>query len=130
MNAADADTLEKQYQIELQRAQGVVEDGEGNRTKVELLPTLDGRGRMYDVGHGAADAPQMPGNRKKKEKVETRDPKTGDIVRYNADDDSMTLGEMLRQEKLSAGMADQKNLNAQFAQAIATDGGFKVSISF
>ncbi len=85
---------------------------------------------MYDVGHGAADAPQMPGNRKKKEKVETRDPKTGDIVRYNADDDSMTLGEMLRQEKLSAGMADQKNLNAQFAQAIATDGGFKVSISF
>ncbi|KAF9496556.1 hypothetical protein BDN71DRAFT_1446054 [Pleurotus eryngii] len=130
MNASDADTLEKQYQTELRRSQGIVEDGEGNRTKVELLPTLDGRGRMYDVGHGAADTPRMPGNRRKKEKVETRDPKTGDIVRYNADDDSMTLGEMLRQEKLSAGMADQKNLNAQFAQAIATDGRFKNDLDY
>jgi hypothetical protein len=60
-------------------------------------------------------------------KVETRDPKTGDIVRYNADDDTTTLGELLRQEKFGAGMADQKNLDMQFAQSIMTDGGFVVS---
>ena len=60
-------------------------------------------------------------------KVETRDPKTGEIIRYNADDDTVTLGELLRQEKFSAGMADQKNLDMQFAQSIMTDGGFVVS---
>ncbi len=62
-------------------------------------------------------------------KVETRDPKTGEIIRYNADDDTTTLGELLRQEKFSAGMADQKNLDMQFAQSIMTDGGFVVSFS-
>lgn len=61
------------------------------------------------------------------QKVETRDPKTGEIVRYNADDDTVTLGELLRQEKFGAGMADQKNLDMQFAQSIMTDGGFVVS---
>jgi hypothetical protein len=60
--------------------------------------------------------------------VETRDPKTGEIVRYNADDDTTTLGELLRQEKFGAGMADQKNLDMQSAQSIMTDGGFVVSL--
>ena len=58
--------------------------------------------------------------------VETRDPKTGEIVRYNADDDSTTLGEMLRQERFGAGMVDQKNLDAQYARAILSDGKFEV----
>jgi hypothetical protein len=48
-------------------------------------------------------------------------------VRYNADDDKLTLGDLLRQEKFGAGMADQKNLDNQFAQSIMTDGGFKVA---
>ncbi len=61
--------------------------------------------------------------------METRDPKTGEIVRYNADDDTTTLGELLRQEKFGAGIADQKNLDMQFAQSIMTDGGFVVSAS-
>lgn len=62
-------------------------------------------------------------------KVETRDPKTGEIIRYNADDDTTTLGELLRQEKFGAGIADQKNLDMQFAQSIMSDGGFVVSTS-
>jgi hypothetical protein len=46
-------------------------DDEGNRVEVQVLPTLDGRGRLYDVGTGKEDdAPQKPGNRRKKpEKV-------------------------------------------------------------
>ncbi len=58
--------------------------------------------------------------------VDTRDPKTGEVIRVNADDDEVSLGEMLRQERFGAGAADQKDLDAQFARAIATDGGFKV----
>ena len=62
--------------------------------------------------------------------VETRDPKTGEIVRYNADDDTTSLGEMLRQERFGAGMADQKDLDAQYAKAILGDAKFEVSYYF
>ena len=40
------------------------------------------------------------------------------------EDDS---GEMLRQEKFSAGIANQKDLDRALARAIATDGKFEVS---
>jgi len=33
---------------------------------------------------------------------------------------------MVRQERFGAGMADQKNLDAQFAKAIVGDGKFEV----
>lgn len=58
--------------------------------------------------------------------VETRDPKTGDLVRINADDDEITLGEMLRQERFGAGAADQKNFDAELARRITTDATFQV----
>lgn len=48
------------------------------------------------------------------------------MIRVDADDDDITLGEMLRQEKFGAGMADQKNLDAEFARAVMTDSGFQV----
>ena len=57
--------------------------------------------------------------------MEIRDPKTGDILRYNADDDNITLGEMLWQEKFGGGMADQKSLDAELAKAIMGDGKFE-----
>lgn len=141
MNSADADALEKQYDDELRRANG--EEGEA-QTTVQVLPTLNAQGQLYDVGLGKDDGQVLPGNRKKKEKVcvclrvvvacmskqylqvETRDPKTGELIRINADDDDLTLGEMLRQERFGGGMADQKNLDAQFAKQIMSDGKFQV----
>lgn len=50
------------------------------------------------------------------------------MIRVDADDDDITLGEMLRQEKFGAGMADQKNLDAEFARAVMTDSGFQVRL--
>lgn len=38
----------------------------------------------------------------------------------------MTLGELVRQEKFGAGSADQKNLDAEMASAIARDGKYQV----
>ena len=69
-DGADAEKLEKEYEEELQRASGINtnEDGVQTRTRVEVLPTLDVRGRLYDVGHGKDDD-RLPGNRRKKEKV-------------------------------------------------------------
>ena len=53
----------------------VVDAGEENETEVHVLPTLDGRGQLYDVGRGvpgdeAERLENLPGNRrKKKDKV-------------------------------------------------------------
>jgi hypothetical protein len=144
MGSPDAEKLEEEYEAEARKAHGTIEDGV--RKKVEVLPTLDARGRLYDVGHGKEAEPALPGNRKKKEKViiaqnchlcvklniylkhyETHDRKTGEVIRINPDDDKVTLGEMLRQERMGAGMADQKNLDAQYARAVMGDGKFEVS---
>lgn len=67
MNSPDAEALEREYEAEARKAQGTEEGGV--RTKVEVLPTLDSRGRLYDVGHGKEDDASLPGNRRKKEKV-------------------------------------------------------------
>lgn len=124
MGSPDAASLEREYEDELKRAN----EGPRTVTKVEVLPILDGHGRLYDIGTGKSGGPPLPpGNRRKKEKVETRDPKTGEIVRYNADDDTTTLGEMLRQEKFGAGSSDQKDFDGQLAKAIMSDGKFEVS---
>ncbi|TFK48693.1 hypothetical protein OE88DRAFT_1663765 [Heliocybe sulcata] len=129
MGAPDAAQLEKEYEEESRKAAEA-----GPDAQIAVLPTLDARGRLYDVGTGSSSAAEeqasRPGNRKKKEKVETRDPKTGEVVRINADDDQLTLGEILRQERFNAGLADQKNMDMQFARAIATDGGFQDNIDY
>lgn len=143
MGAPNADTLEKEFEEAQRRANGGDAE-EGNvKTQVAVLPTLDIHGRMYDVGQGGQDTPPPAGNRRPKPKVssmcawyvfaqqtfgqvEQRDPKTGEMTRVDPDADDITLGEMLRQEKFGAGMADQKNLDAEFARAVMTDGGFQV----
>lgn len=68
MGAPDAAKLEAEYEAAARNAQGTISADGGTRTKVEVLPTLDAQGRMYDVGHGAKDEDILPGNRKKKEK--------------------------------------------------------------
>jgi hypothetical protein len=138
MRADDADRLEREYNEELQRAQqgdrgpgGLDQDlVAGGQTEIRVLPTLDAQGRLYDVGRGGKDDDGEvagPGNRRrKKEKYfETRDPRTGEVLRYNADDDTTSLEELVRQERFRAGKADQKNLDAELAGRIATDSGFQ-----
>lgn len=69
MSAPDAEKLEREYDKEVQRAHGRQDESSGGsvRTKVETLPTLDARGRLYDVGHGGEDDRRPVGNRRKKE---------------------------------------------------------------
>lgn len=69
MGAPDAETLEREYDEAVRNTSGAGASEDGVRKKVEVLPTLDAHGRMYDVGHGQDDGEALPGNRKKKEKV-------------------------------------------------------------
>lgn len=75
MGSADAVELEKQFDEERKR---VLEggspgpaDGVGGGEKVEMVPTIDAQGRLYDVGHGKNEPSEdvRAGNRRKKEKV-------------------------------------------------------------
>jgi len=67
MGAPDAEKLEREYEEESRKANGVVDPGSGVRKKTEILPTLDGFGRLYDVGQGKDDSEVLPGNRRKKQ---------------------------------------------------------------
>jgi hypothetical protein len=93
MEDPDAEALEEQYDTEVARAEqgsgdqggagmwegsgegeqgqmGRALDENGKRVDVQVLPTLDGRGRLYDVGTGKQDEEVRRGNkRKKQEKV-------------------------------------------------------------
>lgn len=154
MDDPNASALEEEYEIERERSErahagvgagaGLWEgndegmqgqlgrmDEKGNRIEVQVLPTLDGRGKLYDVGTGKEDESVVrPGNRKPKDtKFETRD-RQGNLLRYNADDDTQSLGELVRQERFGAGSSDQKNLDAEMARAIATDGKFEDDLEY
>ena len=68
MGAPNADELEREYDNAKRASEGFfTADGK----KLQVLPTMDGRGQLYDVGTGKADdlGKLLPGNRKKKAKV-------------------------------------------------------------
>ncbi|GAA5944983.1 hypothetical protein JCM1841_005425 [Sporobolomyces salmonicolor] len=139
MGADSADALEAEYEAERKRAEEagpMVAAGEGmagaagvgGANEVQVLPTLDGRGRMYDTGIGTALADQQEAERKvkggrgKKEKVfQSHDPKTGEVLRHAANDDALSLADLVRQERFSGGAGDQRQLDLDVANRIATD---------
>lgn len=110
------------------------EDGRTSATtQVQVLPTLDGRGRLYDVGSSKDNGQEATMSKSAKRKMnnfETRDGKTGKIVRYNADDDEKTLEDLVREERFSAGSANQKDMDAQMADRIMSDKTFKNEVDY
>ena len=72
MGTPDAERLEQEYEAEVARAHNggmAVGVSSTANVRVELLPTLDARGRLYDTGQGRDDGPALPGNRKRKDWV-------------------------------------------------------------
>lgn len=72
MGSPDAERLEQEYDVQVARSLsgGSYEGGSESRTvRVEVLPTMDARGRLYDTGQGKNDGPAQSGNRKKKDRV-------------------------------------------------------------
>ncbi|PWN37348.1 uncharacterized protein FA14DRAFT_159439 [Meira miltonrushii] len=110
------------------------EDGRtSSNTQIQVLPTLDGRGRLYDVGtskDSGQEAMMSKSAKRKMNNFETRDGKTGKIVRYNADDDEKTLEDLVREERFSAGSANQKDMDAQMADRIMNDKTFKNEVDY
>ncbi|GAA5822164.1 hypothetical protein JCM3770_005071 [Rhodotorula araucariae] len=150
MESDDAGALEREYDAELQRAQAAgpaIMDREGMAQTlggsaaqgqgVQVLPTLDSRGRMYDVGVGTETADKWEAERKTRGKhvrkemlFESHDPKTGELIRNQADDDSLTLGDLVRQERFGGGSGDARQMDAEFANRIATDARFTNNLDY
>lgn len=152
MGAPDASDLRECFEREKARAVGGGDKGFYTRahhsvgsepadsasTQVQVLPTLDAYGRLYDVGKTQSGGDKSgdgqgltPGNRRRKpEKFETRDSKTGELLRYNADDDDQTLADLVREERFGAGSASQKNMDAELASRIAGDKSFKANVDY
>jgi hypothetical protein len=149
MGSGDVAELRAQLEIETTRAQSGGDQGfssadashavggedANSQSHIQVLPTLDARGRLYDVGKGQPGQDEegavQPGNRRKKSgKFETRDAKTGELTRYNADDDNYTLADLVRQERFGAGSADQKNADAEMAVRITSDQAFKDNVDY
>ncbi|GAA5997468.1 uncharacterized protein JCM10292_000868 [Rhodotorula paludigena] len=150
MDSDEAGALEQEYERERRRAEEAgppVRDHEvmeqtlgGSRSQgqdVQVLPTMDGRGRLYDVGVGTEVADKheeerkAKGRRGKKEPTfQSHDPKTGEVLRTNADDDALSLGDLVRQERFGGGATDQRALDSEFANRIATDARFSTDLDY
>lgn len=61
---------------------------------------------------------------------ESRDPKTGDLIRTGADDDALTVGDLVRQERFGGGSGDARAMDAEFANRIATDARFTNNLDY
>ncbi|BGP20718.1 Pre-mRNA-splicing factor cwf19 [Rhodosporidiobolus nylandii] len=150
MESDDAAALEKEYEAELARSQAAgpaVAEHEGMQTTlggsaeqgrdVQVLPTLDARGRLYDTGIGTQLADEQErerkekGRRGKKEKAfQSHDPKTGEVLRLAADDDALSLSDLVRQERFAGGMNDQRSLDRDVADRIATDARYNTDLDY
>ena len=73
MGNDNANEMEKEYELErtrtLEGGHQVGIPGGAENESVKVLPTLDGRGRLYDVGTGGEEEEVVPGKRVKKDKV-------------------------------------------------------------
>lgn len=147
MGSSNAVELRKEYEREKAKAEAggdlgfsekathrIGEDGtKANDSQIQVLPTLDGRGRLYDTGTSldATKQPTMSKSAKRKiNNFETRDSKTGEILRFNADDDEKTLEDLVREERFRAGSSNQKNMDAQMADRIMSDTSFKNNVDY
>lgn len=115
MGIGNVEELEKEYQIELEKFEQAEESG------VTVLPSLDNEGRLYDYALKQGDQNHEAVKGKKKYEG-THDKVTGERIRYGTSDDTLSLAEMVRQEK---GGSRSSNMDMEFANRIMADATFE-----
>lgn len=132
MNPDDPSTkvLEQHYEAELRKTQdlGGPTNLPSDNTEIRVLPTLDGQGRLYDLSGPSTEASSSKRKRKDPH-FDSRDAK-GEVLRYNADDDTTTLEDLVREEKFGAGSRETKDMDAEFASRIMGDAAFKDDLDY
>ncbi|KAL0075210.1 CwfJ C-terminus 1-domain-containing protein-like protein [Phycomyces blakesleeanus] len=132
MGSADAEKLEKEYNIQSERTAAMQAATNGlqnvNGTTVAVLPTVDSDGRIYDFALSASTHENSQPKKKKEKFAGTHDPITGERIKYSASDDSMSLMEMVRQEKAGSKMTNDMDL--EFANRIVSDVTFENNLDY
>ncbi|CAG8487204.1 7451_t:CDS:2 [Paraglomus occultum] len=120
-NSPNAEELEKKYEMEKKRAEG--------NNKVEIVPIVDSRGRLYDTTNPSASSSSLQHagspRQKRKEKIDTHD-ETGNRIHYFKDDDKLQLQHLVMQERLGTG----KSMDAQMAGRIMGDKKFEDDLDY
>lgn len=120
MGSDNADALEKEYQMELEKF-------EQAENTVQVLPSLDSQGRLYDYAMKQGD-PEYESLKGKKKYEGTHDKSTGERLRYGTSDDTLSLAEMVRQER--GGNSRASNMDMEFANRIMADATFENNLDY
>ena len=114
MKSANLPQLEEQYEREKKRhLQG--------QSDTVIVPTVDERSKPYDLG-GLSNESNL---KKRRFEVDTHTA-TGERIRYSKDEEATSLSELVRQEKMGAGVGFDK----EFADRIAKDASFRNDLDY
>ncbi|KAG9304760.1 hypothetical protein G9A89_003934 [Geosiphon pyriformis] len=120
LNLPEADLLEQEFLKEKNRCEFQ------QKKKVEVLPIIDNRGRLYDIGGPIEDETSKTSfGHRKVEKFDTHD-KSGTRIRYQKDEDSLTLEDLVRHERSHL----QEPMNSQIAKRIIGDSVFEDDLEY
>lgn len=120
MGSDNVEALEKEYQMELEKF-------EQAENTVQVLPQLDSQGRLYDYALKQGN-PEQQALKGKKKYEGTHDKITGERLRYGTSDDTLSLAEMVRQEK--GGNSRSSNMDMEFANRIMADAAFENNLDY
>ncbi|GAN01980.1 complexed with cdc5 protein cwf19 [Mucor ambiguus] len=120
MGSDNVEALEKEYQLELEKF-------EQAENTVQVLPQLDSQGRLYDYALKQGN-PEHEVLKGKKKYEGTHDKITGERLRYGTSDDTLSLAEMVRQEK--GGNSRSSNMDMEFANRIMADAAFENNLDY
>ncbi|CAO3586095.1 unnamed protein product [Absidia cylindrospora] len=125
----DALELENEYKKQVDRfeaARNGIEEMAGNAKNVAMLPTVDSEGKVYE--YALTNQQNATTTKGKKQYEGTHDKETGERLRYSAADDSMSLMDMVRQER--AGSRKVNNMDMEFANRIVTDTSYENNLDY
>ncbi|KAI9303435.1 CwfJ C-terminus 1-domain-containing protein-like protein [Cunninghamella echinulata] len=127
---SEVNALEEEYKRQLERYEAAENGTSQSNTEksVSVLPTVDSEGKLYDYALSKGKVPEK-GNIKGKQLYKgTHDKVTGERIRYSATDDSLSLMDMVRQER--AGGRRGNNMDLEFANRIVTDASFENNLDY
>ncbi|KAJ3070879.1 hypothetical protein HDU98_006112 [Podochytrium sp. JEL0797] len=115
MGTEDPELVAK-YNREKERYEHAVASGEGAGSKNEtvIVPTIDSRGRLQDIGSGVDAHKVLPGNAKRKrEDLKATHDESGQRIHYPGESETgSTIQDLLLQEKMGSGAGyDQEMAN-------------------
>ncbi|KAL2919679.1 Pre-mRNA-splicing factor cwf19 [Polyrhizophydium stewartii] len=109
--------LEQNYQREKARA----EMHKASGVQIVVVPTIDERGRMIDLGQGLSR--ETSGGKQARE--QTHD-KAGNRLRYTSAEEGQSVKDMMLQEKL----AQRTSFDEDLSRRIAKDGAFRDDLEY